>query len=71
LAAFLKGCGFGCLLAFLEPFCEPFSVAFGFGCYSAFGASRVFLGALGVPAEFSLLSLLKSTFLSVRNFENY
>ena len=61
LAAFLKGCGFGCLLAFLEPLCEPFSEAFVRGRSSAFGAS-----VLGVPADFPLF---KSLFLRVRNFE--
>jgi len=65
LAAFLKGCGFGCLLAFLKPFCEPFSEAFGLGRSSAFGASRA---VLGVPADFSLF---KSLFLRERNFEKY
>jgi hypothetical protein len=66
LAAFLKGFGFGCLLAFFEPLCEPFSEAFGFGCAPAvatFAVLRSMLG--GFLAEFPLL---KSSLPKVQNF---
>jgi len=69
LAAFLKGFGFSCLLAFLEPFFVPCSVAFVLGCECAVGASPL---VSVLPDSFLPdFSLLKSSLRKVRNFENY